>query len=234
MKTALVVISGLIFCARILSAQEPAFEVASVKVTDPKSHVIMRTGFPSPRTFEATGSLRELVKVAYKLDDLQVSGGERWMSNDRFDITGRAAAPAGLEEMRAMLRQLLKERFGLVIRIERRLHEVYVLRLDKGGHKLKPATDDVGSISTGHDFIRASIGMEGLARALTSYAGRMVTDETGIAGDFKVELRWGLDEQSTLPSFFTAVREQLGLRLEGAERPLESVMIVRAVRPEKD
>src|SRR5205085_7662212 len=91
-----------------LNAQVPAFEVASVKPADPRSATLMRTAIPSPTTLEMTGSIRDLIKFAFTLEDGQIVGGARWMSDERFDIVARTHHPATVDEMRLMLRRLLQ------------------------------------------------------------------------------------------------------------------------------
>jgi uncharacterized protein (TIGR03435 family) len=80
--------------------------------------------------------------AAYHLTEYQLSGGPGWLDNDRFDIEGRAATPAGEEQLRAMLNTLLAERFKLVVRHESKEMPVYALTVGKKGSKLSEANKE--------------------------------------------------------------------------------------------
>ena len=126
------------------SAPALRFDVASVKVN--RSGEPMRMGpalQPGGRVFAANQPLRVLIRVAYGLEDNQVSGGPSWIESAFFDVEARAGAYATPEEARAMLRTLLAERFGLAVHTETREFPISELTLDprsgKGGPQLKPS-----------------------------------------------------------------------------------------------
>jgi uncharacterized protein (TIGR03435 family) len=80
--------------------------------------------------------------------------------------------------------------------------------------------------------------MAALARELTDYAGRPVVDETGLAGEWALTLTWAPDAagggDASLASIFTAIREQLGLKLEATRGPVDVLVIDRAEKPSQD
>lgn len=96
-----------------------SFEVATVKLHDPQSPVTLANGY-SPGRLTATGSLRDLMRLAYGVQDTQIAGGAGWTGSERFEIEGRAGSAAGFEQMRSMLQLLLADRFRLATHREAR------------------------------------------------------------------------------------------------------------------
>lgn len=207
-----------------------SFEVATIKPTDPKNGAIYRIQLSTPQTLEATGSVARLIMIAYGLQEYQVIGAPRWAAEDRFDIVAKASTPVRPEKMRLMLQALLAERFGLAIHREERPIPVYSLVVDQGGPKMKAPDADKG-FSTGRTYLRGTISMQGFADRLTPIVGKPVKDETGLKGIYAVNLQWTLDDDGLGPSLFTLLREQLGLRLESAKRPIEVLVIDKVERP---
>jgi len=127
------------------SAQTPAFEVASVKLSEPITPAMVQSGrLNIGVTIDATHvrisklSLSDLVRLAYQIKNYQYVGPS-WMNDQRYDI--QAALPEGGKrgQVPAMLQTLLAERFKLVFHRESRDLAVYALVAAKDGHRLKPA-----------------------------------------------------------------------------------------------
>jgi uncharacterized protein (TIGR03435 family) len=218
------------------SATPEKFDVASVKVNpysktscgqDARGCSIFPTW--NGATFTATNvSLDLLVQIAYGVDSNQISGGQRFPS-DRYDVSAKPAS--GLvtaERARPMLRALLEERFGLKTHRETREVSGYALVVAKGGPKLKAAGD------TPKPFVTYPGGLDGgpadatsLASMVTNLVKRPVVNKTDLAGNYDLRLRFAPDgdTKSTLPSLFTAIQEQLGLRLESQKVPVEFLVI---------
>jgi uncharacterized protein (TIGR03435 family) len=123
----------------------------------------------------------------------------------------------------------------------------YVLTIAKGGSKLTPSKPDekpalnISGNPAAPLADRVLIGrkatMEGLAflLGLPGVADRPVVDRTGLAGEFTFEVRYASNTalgNTSSPSVFTALQEQLGLKLEAAETPLEVIVIDHAEQPE--
>src|SRR5580693_8669300 len=124
-------------------AQSPAFEAASVKVSAPGEEVRMRR---EPGRLEITNfSLRAMVRYAYDIEDIQISGGPAWFNSDRWDIVATGGREISEAERRRMLQALLNERFHMTIRHEIKELPVYALSVAKGGSKLTPGTDGTGT-----------------------------------------------------------------------------------------
>jgi len=138
---------------------------------------------------------------------------------------------------------LLADRFQLKLHHDTRDVPAYALISAKNGPKLKPSAPDAVSKTTlpaaqapTKKAVSPKITMTRLALILSSYAGRPVVDMTGIEGNFDVALEWAADDgvpdaRADAPSLFTALQEQLGLRLESHKLPLEVLVIDQAERP---
>jgi uncharacterized protein (TIGR03435 family) len=132
-----------------LSAQAPAapaFEVASVKPSNPDAGGL-RVLPPVAGRFTASNvSLRDLVAIAYGLFEFQIAGGPGWLTSRRFDIQAKSEAPvATIDAMRPMLETLLADRFQLKVHRETREMPVYALVVagdDERRAKITPSTTD--------------------------------------------------------------------------------------------
>jgi bla regulator protein blaR1 len=164
------------------------------------------------------------------------------------------------EQMRPRLQALLADRFQLVIHRETKEGAVYALVAGKNGAKLKPADgkEDSGfrglRIGTGQ-LTGSAASLEMLVTALSNQLGRPGVDRTGLKGNFDFKLEWTPDAAQTTvpgggppspgadippapdpsgPSLFTAIQEQLGLRLESQKGPVETIVIDRVERPSEN
>jgi len=222
-----------IILASALHAQadsRPAFEVASIKLTPPAQIGYTAPGeFGTDRYTTTNVTLDFLVQIAYGIPFNQLSGIEK-LGTQHYDLTAKAADGAILtyQTIRPRLQRLLEERFKLVVHRETKQVDGYALVVAKGGAKLKPTT---GSKETGAVFPGGmrlpNTDMAGLAIMLASPAGRPVIDKTGISGGYEIDIRYARDSDtdSQLPSMFTALQEQLGLKLEAQKVPVEMLVI---------
>jgi uncharacterized protein (TIGR03435 family) len=144
-----------------------------------------------------------------------------------------------------MTRTLLTERFKLTMHRETREVPVYALVIAKNGPKLKKAaTDgDDGLSVNAHGYVAKQTSVELLARQLQAQVGRIVLDRTGLAGayDFKLEFtpqralgNAGDGSEPAGPTIFTALQEQLGLKLESSKAPVEIVVIDHVEKPSEN
>ncbi len=230
-------------------AVQPSFEVASVKLR--KGEVTFSSGpFIRGRMVRATAlTLRDLIAGAYDIRYDQISGGPSWADSDHYDIDAKAAegegGPLTEAQARQMMQSLLADRFQLRVHRETQEAPVYELVVGKNGPKMKPVAADAPGNShvMGNDkglHMERSHGvMQELADQLSLTAGRPVLDRTGLTGAYAYKLDWypanripppDLDT----PSMFTALQEQLGLRLESAKGPVEKLVIDHAERPSEN
>jgi uncharacterized protein (TIGR03435 family) len=231
--------------------------VASIKPGDPNDQRESILTSPGGR-FTAKGvTLRELISEAYDLRDHQISGGPGWMGSARFDIDARpssaveiALGPAGFSQIRPMIQSLLEERFRLAVHRETKQEPVYELVVARGGPKLKEVPDSANASQSGlHTERQKIVGTAArapmLARVLAGRLGRSVIDKTGLTGKYDFTLEYTPDpgplagEQdappppdSSGPSLFTALQDQLGLKLESAKGPVEVLVIDHAEKPD--
>ncbi|HEY4362090.1 MAG TPA: TIGR03435 family protein [Bryobacteraceae bacterium] len=237
-----------------LTAQtRPAFDVASIK---PNKSIDRRFGIvPSPGGLvRATNTtLRQLINAAYGTPDFRITGSTGWMSTDRFDIEAKASGDPPRAQLQLMLQSLLADRFKLVVHLETKELPTYDLVVARGGPKFKEAKcvgtpspqNPCGAYSGSatHFFARAAkIGQ--LTQFLSTHESRIVIDKTGLSGEYDMELTWtpvdpplgvGDADQAPLdpngPSIFTALQEQLGLRLEPSKGLVEILVIDSAEKP---
>ena len=115
---------------------------------------------------------------------------------------------------------------------------VYGLVVAKGGPKLDASTANTGSITRGGQFVCSHSSMDDLASLLSSAMDRMVIDQTQLTGSYKFTLRWNPDESLNqnpdLPSIFTAIQEQLGLKLVPTKGPVEMLIIDHVESPSQN
>jgi len=175
------------------------------------------------------------------------------MSSDLYDINAKPETPAQWEQVLMMIQSLLADRFQLVIRRETKEMPVYAVVVAKNGPKLK-AADELAPkvIRIRRGLLTApQAGTPLLADQLSSFLGRNVIDKTGLTGTYDMKLEWVPDEHQVAmfagmgvpegfgapapdwhgPSLFTALEEQLGLKLESQKGPVEMFMIERIERP---
>jgi len=180
--------------------------------------------------------------MAYGLNPRQIVGGPAWAAADEYDIV--AAAPEGVPvtvNWNAMLRKLLADRFQLTFHHEQRETDVYALTVAKGGPKLKPADAAEGHYSGCQRFVCTfrNDSMEQFAQWLQT-EDKPVVDKTGVAGRFDFTLTWTPDESPAAdnpngpPGLFTALQEQLGLKLEPVKAPVQVLVVDHAERPSEN
>jgi uncharacterized protein (TIGR03435 family) len=207
----------------------PQFEVASIKPSLPGARG--PTIYNPTRERFAIDSIttKALIAYAYDVREFQVSGGPSWVGSEEYNIVAKPQGEASNERILAMARSLLADRFSLTLHRESKEMPVLALTVARGGARLHP------SEATGGPEIRGGRGRL-VARKVTmgmlaaQLAGRVldraVLDRTEIAGEFDVDLEWTPDENpGPGPSIFTALQEQLGLKLE-TQRGLVDVLVI--------
>ena len=222
----------------------PAFDVVSIRPADANgsfgfSHTSDGLSIISP--------LRQIIQYAYNLRDFQLNGGPDWLANAAWRIDAKSDAPdQGLWDKRMQeLQSVLIDRFHFTCHMETKEMPVYDLVLAKGGSKLKASTAEKKHDSTslsGHagTFHAAGtgVGAQRIAELLASSLDRLVVDKTGLTGTYDFTLDWASDiggqptsEASSGPTMFTAVEEQLGLRLQPAKAPVPVMVIDHLEKP---
>jgi uncharacterized protein (TIGR03435 family) len=226
-------------------AAEPAFDVASLKPSAPvPPGQTYNANLGSARNGEVVltnATLADCIKFAYGLvSDEQLSGPEWVKSREvRFDVIAKAPAATPRDQLLLMLRGLLAERFRLSMHVEARTVAHYALVPGKNGPKLHEVQLNASAPPMSYRIGRIThpqISMQTLALLLSRQLREMVLDQTGLKGLYELKLEWtpenqqGGDAVEHGPSIFTAVQEQLGLRLEGRKDPVDVLVIDRADR----
>jgi uncharacterized protein (TIGR03435 family) len=213
----------ILLCASLLLGAQ-TFDAVSIRPnpSDSYSGSIVGGGGTSGRLTITNTALRDCVAFAFGIPpgrEFQLVG-PGWLDTEKFDIAATYPAPKSREQIQEMLKKMLAERFGLKVHYEPRELESYALVVAKKGAKLKPNTDDAadgGFIhGPGHITMRAGT-MAGFANRLSGpdfHLDRPVVDLTEIKGAWDFSLAWSPDGTQEGPSLFTALEEQLGLRLE--------------------
>lgn len=244
------ILVGTFWTAAALGQAAPAFDVASVKPSAPGGRGGIVRILPGNQTYIANNMpLRLIMTVAYSVTNRQISGGPDWLDTEPFDITAKSETRHTAEEMHDMLARLIEERFHLKIRREKREMPVWALVLDKGGPKMPehdPADLDhppFGLGPGGRGFLGRNVKMDYFAFMLSRLLDRNVIDRTGLTKYYDVAIDFARDApppgpegrpeppRADGPSIFTAVREQLGLRLESSKGPVEFLIVESAERP---
>jgi len=250
------------------AANGPTFDVVSIKrVTDIRNR--RSVGEQPGGKFVLSGmTIAPAIRTAYPADVSDLVGAPAWMDSDTYDLTAQAGRDVPKEQMEAMLRAMLADKFKLLVHYEIQDRPVYALVVARPDGRLGP---DIKKSELDCDAIQAArragsqeafpatsngapacgMSMRGdagmtvllgarplstLAGSLGSPTGRVVIDKTGLAGNYDVTLRY-VDRQSanaspdSPPELFTALQEQLGLKLEPARAPLKVLVIDRIEPP---
>ena len=205
----------------------PSFDVASVRLSPP-DHGFTTVSPPGAAELRLTTvSMQFLLCMAFDINADQTLNLPGWATTTLYDVTARAPGYAGLTYQQSLpyLQNLLHDRFGLQSHFENRERSGYALVLARGGAKLKPASELATETATASIFAEGlrgtSIPLKTFAGMLRTPVGSPVVDETGLPGSYDITLTFSNPNSSpadtptdpTLPSLFTALTEQLGLRL---------------------
>ena len=237
----------------------PAFEVASIRPSAPDSS--LRVNFAAGgKLFITNATLRFLIKIAYDIGDDQLAGGPGWIGSKRFDLAATPEKSLGDDPknmapdqilifhkpVRLRLQRLLADRFQLELRKESTQMPVFDLVVAKGGPRRLTATKSTGDpqLQFGNGVLHAvGVDMNTLAKFLSEgQTGRPVADRTGMKGKYDFHLEWAPDTGSNSladqppadtvgVSIFTALQQQLGLKLDARTDAADRLVIVQAELP---
>lgn len=227
---------------------EPMFEVATIKPTDPN---LGRMGFHNEgrHIWCENETPESLIRFAFQVHPKQIAGGPSWFEHDRYTIDGfpDIEGTPNIKQMQGMYRKILEERFKLTLHREQRELPVYAITIAKSGVKLtnslgdpKGLPDQTGSWGGLHNAIRfTNNSMEDFALMMDYILDRPVVDKTGLPGKFDFYLKWSSDEAplgdpGAAPGLFTAIQEQLGLKLEPVKAPAEVLVVDHVERPSEN
>jgi len=241
----------------------PAYDVVSIKPNKSgNTGSMINVNHDSFATTNVT--LKSLLVSAYGVKDYLVSGLPGWANSARFDINAKivdmdadALKKLTGKQRQAMLQQLLAERFQLKVHSQTEVQPIYEMVVAKGGSKIteaEPAGPDPdadknqefkglgrGSMTVRNTELTAhDVPLETLANSLSGKLSRTVVDKTGLKGKYDLSLTWSPDDgsaaasDSSSPSLFTALQEQLGLRLQPAKGPVETLVVDHVELPSEN
>lgn len=242
-----ITIAALIVSTSGILAQTPApaFEVATIKPAAPSPDGHTHINYPPGDNFSAINiTLLDLMQWAYNMPQKQILDGPSWLSSTRFDIQAKADLTDQMKHLtsaqdndlkRHMVQGLFADRFHLKLHQETRNMPAYDLVLAKGGSKLQPSQANGRTVRVGRSYFNAQ-GLTAplIAEELSLISGRIVVDKTNLADHYDLKLQWTPDDapatDTSAPSLFTAIQEQLGLKLEPAKEPVP-VLVIDHVDP---
>lgn len=231
------------------------YDVISVK---PSKHERMEEVSPDMLSVSTTAS--SMIFDAYgPLEYQQISGWPKWSDSALFDVQAKIdhdhvvalqkLSPKDQSRQRQlMLRALLADRFGLRVHHEFRTLPIYELVIAKGGCKMKASDAPETNVNGIGRLTAQGMPIADLVRLLDLFVHRVVVDKTGLSGRYDFDLRWTPDNLADLlksgppeyrwrlpkvsgPSIFTALQEQLGLRLNPTKGPVDVLVIDQLKRP---
>lgn len=238
-----------VFAAQAAAPPPPAktFEAVSIRKREGGTGgttIRPQGGFVAPNL-----PIRALISMAYGLRNVQLIGGPAWIRSDRYDILAKAEGSPSEDVLMLMLQAMLAERFAFKAHRESREVQGYRLVVAQPG-RLGPKLQEGAPCSLGAArpngpcglnfngpallFRGAAIGT--LQGELEAGTGGPVTDATGLSGLYDIDLRWsrvapGEPALPDAPDLFTALQEQLGLKLEPARVTLDVLVIDSIDRP---
>jgi uncharacterized protein (TIGR03435 family) len=237
---------GIEKLGRMPSNADPDWEVVTVKPSAPDEQLqdvrtLGRHMLIHQQTVEA------MLRMGYGLENSQIANAPEWVKTEYFDADGLADVEGepSLPQFQSLLRKLLAERFGLKAHKEQRVMAVFALTVAKGGPKLTPTKGE--RFSGGQQNAKGGEGsrtlafrdtpMQDFVAMMLDYLDRPVVDQTGLKGSYDFTLKYTYDETrapndgTAPPDLFTAIQEQLGLKLAAVKAPAEVLVIDQVERP---
>lgn len=232
----------------------PSFEVATIKPSDPSRPGKLFT-IRGGQVITINTTLNDLVTFAYGIQEKQIVGGPDWMHSDKYDLDGKPDVPGmpNSDQIRGMIQKLLADRFQLKFHKETREMSAYVLTVAKDGPKMTKS--DAPPDSLPGLFFRG-LGVLTVQNAtMVDFAhlmqqavlDRPVVDQTGLTGKWNFLLKWTPDESQfggmgikvpppsdaadAPPPLFTAIQEQIGLKLDSGKAQVEVFVLDHVDRP---
>ncbi len=225
---------------------DPDWEVATVKASDPNEMRGQHIRMQGRQVMLLDTTVEQFLLLGYGVQQSQLAGEPEWAKTARWDVNGVSDVEGqpSWRQLQGMIRKILAERFGLQLHHEQREMGVFALTVAKGGPKLIANTSDPngwmdqqnGGTSSRHVEALKNASMADLALILQFHVDRPVVDQTGLKGRYDFKLQWALDDGQPAapdapPELFTAIQEQIGLKLERVRAPADVLVIDKVERP---
>jgi uncharacterized protein (TIGR03435 family) len=247
--------------ARMAANANPTFEVATIKPSKPNTPGKLFT-VRGVNVMTINTTLSDILSMAYDVHAKQIVNAPEWVESDKYDVTGKPDVPGlpNVTQMKTMLQKLTADRFQLKFHREKKELSAYVITVAKGGAKLTPSQADPNSLpglffsDPGRFNVRNATLAE-VAQTLQGAAlDRPVVDQTGLTGKYDFTLNWTPDEfqfpglrgpnapplpppppgQTEMPDLYTAIQQQLGLKLESMKAPVDVIVIDHVEKPSEN
>jgi uncharacterized protein (TIGR03435 family) len=225
---------------------DPDWEVAVVKPSDPDDPGGQHMRVRGRHILFLDTTLEQFLLLGYGIQSSQLAGEPSWARTQRWDIDGvpDVEGTPSWDQTKALMRKILAERFGLQLHHEQRELPVFALMPAKSGPKMTLNTtdpngwmDQQNSESNGrHIENLKDASMADLVLILQFQVDRPVVDHTGLKGRYDFKLQWTKDDAQattpdTPPGLFTALQDQIGLKLERLKEPADTLVIDKVERP---
>jgi bla regulator protein BlaR1 len=240
------------YLALILSANSqtspPTFEIASVKPS-PSGPSGAEFNFAAGGGLAVRNAdLKGIIQMAFDSQAFQIAGAPGWTTSARYDIFAKSAdarpgaSPDELrQDARRKLQTLLADRFQLLFHRETRQVNIYHLTIAKDGPKFAGAHDsgpNGGINGRCGQYVGTKSSIGSLVYMLSRELGSPIDDRTGLTGRYDFKLEYAptgtcqqVADNGDRPSVFSALQDQIGLKLESAKGPVEIIVIDRIERP---
>jgi uncharacterized protein (TIGR03435 family) len=236
--------------ASTITPNPPAFEVVSVKLSKPGCDN-MSVSSPPGRFSAHCTTLLGLLFNAYPTvkPNVSIPGLPGWATSAHFDVDAKADDETAVamqnlpreeqwKQTQIMLQRAVADRFKLRTHNETREAPIYELVIAKNGFKLKeaPASEHSRGNTWNRDHVEVRTGPIGsFVFMLSDLLSRTVVDKTGLTGNYDIDLKWTPDDQQGTPdagpTLFTALEEQLGLKLVPARGPVDTFVVDHVEKP---
>ncbi|HEY4356274.1 MAG TPA: TIGR03435 family protein [Acidobacteriaceae bacterium] len=261
----------LLLLGTAIACGHAQFKPSSITNTPPAGIsydvVLIKPGSPNAQAMEISrnetsltvrnGSIKQLIMNAFGIREDLIEGLPRWAIESRYDVQAKVADPdihrlslLTEDQRRAMVAEILRQRFHLELHITRKVMLTYDLVIAGGPKKFNEVSvENIRDISNGlsrggmltndGELTAHAVPMASLAFALSDELGREVVDKTNMHGSYDLQLKWTPDRESSaadkeFPSIFRAIQEQLGLKLVPSKSPVAVLVIDHLEAPNMD
>jgi uncharacterized protein (TIGR03435 family) len=238
----------------------PKFDVVTVKPSDPNRPAKMFSiTIKGRHVMSFDTNLENLITIAYGLHPKQIVNAPDWITSDKFDIDGvpDVEGQPSIKQVRILMQDVLAQRFNLAFHHDQRGLSAYALTVAKGGPTNLTVTQDKPSAPGNFSFrgpgklaVTNSTMDAFCAGMQATVMDKPVVDQTGLTGRYDFYLNWTpdqsqfaqmgakisppSDEPDALPSLYTAIQEQLGLKLEPVKTSVKVIVIDRVEKPSEN
>jgi uncharacterized protein (TIGR03435 family) len=245
---------------RMAADANPAFEVATIKPSDPaRPGKVLTVRGQDVVTVNTT--LNDLISMAYNLHARQIAGGPSWLDSDKYDVTGRPDVPGqpSVAQIKIMLQKLVADRFQLKFHREKKELSVYAIGIAKAGAKISKSQTDPNGLPSlffggggpggGMSFNVRNATIADVAGTLQAVVlDKPVVDQTGLAEKYDFIVKFtpdpgqmagfgqggpppAADNPDAPPDLFAAFQQQLGLKIETSKAPVDVLVIDKVEKP---